>query len=73
MDTAKGEDGSAEQAASLFGAPTMESNSGHNGHKWKSSHKCKVITAVRNIPRHTLLEHIMDCIFTPQVRYSRDL
>ncbi|CAL8393491.1 unnamed protein product [Arctogadus glacialis] len=39
-------DGPAEQAASLFGAPTMESNSGHNGHKWKSSLKWKVITGV---------------------------
>ncbi|CAL8314309.1 unnamed protein product [Lota lota] len=46
MNTAKDEDGSAEQAASLFGAPTMESNSGHNRHKWKSSYKWKVITGV---------------------------
>ena len=47
---AKEQDGSAEQAASLFGAPTMESNSGHNGHKWKSFHKWKAITGVRNLP-----------------------
>ncbi|CAL8248305.1 unnamed protein product [Merluccius merluccius] len=46
MDTAKGEDGSAEQAASLFGATAMESNSGHHGHKWRSSNNWKFITVV---------------------------
>ncbi|CAL8317853.1 unnamed protein product [Merluccius merluccius] len=46
MDTAKGEDGSAEQAASLFGATAMESNSGHHGHKWRSSNNWKFITVL---------------------------
>ncbi|XP_068432957.1 ectonucleotide pyrophosphatase/phosphodiesterase family member 1 [Clinocottus analis] len=45
MDVTKGEDPSAEQAASLFGAPELESQ-GRNTERGKKRNKCKVITGV---------------------------
>lgn len=46
MDSAKGEQRSAEQAASLFGASEMESQ-GRQADRGKKRNNCKIITGVR--------------------------
>ncbi|XP_063757924.1 ectonucleotide pyrophosphatase/phosphodiesterase family member 1 isoform X2 [Eleginops maclovinus] len=46
MEVTKGEDLSAEQAASLFGAPELESQGSHNERGKKRNYHCKVITGV---------------------------
>ncbi|XP_044025962.1 ectonucleotide pyrophosphatase/phosphodiesterase family member 1 isoform X2 [Siniperca chuatsi] len=46
MEATKGEDRSAEQAASLFGAPEVESQSRKTGRGKKRNNHCKVITGV---------------------------
>ncbi|XP_029281740.1 ectonucleotide pyrophosphatase/phosphodiesterase family member 1 isoform X2 [Cottoperca gobio] len=46
MEVTKGEDGSAEQAASLFEAPELESQRRNNDRGKKRNNHCKIITGV---------------------------